>query len=122
MGVINIKGLSYYIGDKGICKNIDVEFSKNKFTGILGPNGSGKSTLLKQVYRVLEPSSGAIYLSNTNISDISTKEFAKMLAVLPQENNSDFDYTVADVILMGRFPYHDIFNSCLLYTSPSPRD
>ena len=115
MGVINIKGLSYYIGDKGICKNIDVEFSENKFTGIIGPNGSGKSTLLKQVYRVLEPSSGAIYLSNTNISDISTKEFAKMLAVLPQENNSDFDYTVADVILMGRFPYHDIFNSGKVY-------
>ena len=91
MGVINIKGLSYYIGDKGICKNIDVEFGENKFTGIIGPNGSGKSTLLKQVYRALEPSSGAIYLSNTNISDISTKEFAKMLAVLPQENNSDFD-------------------------------
>ena len=115
MGVINIKGLSYYIGDKGICKNIDAEFSKNKFTGIIGPNGSGKSTLLKQVYRVLEPSSGAIYLSNTNISDISTKEFAKMLAVLPQENNSDFDYTVADVILMGRFPSHDIFNSGKIY-------
>ena len=64
---------------------------------------------------MLEPSSGAIYLSNTNIKDISPKEFAKMLAVLPQENNSDFDYTVADVILMGRFPYHDIFNSDKIY-------
>lgn len=115
MGIIEVKGLSYYIREIGICKNINVKFNDNKFTGIIGPNGSGKSTLLKQIYRVLEPSSGAIYLQNTNINDIDSKEFAKMLAVLPQENNSDFDYTVEDVVLMGRFPYHNIFNTSSIY-------
>ena len=115
MGVIDIRDLSYYIGEAKICKNISISFNENKFTGIIGPNGSGKSTLLKQIYRVLEPNIGTIYLKNINIDNINPKEFAKMIAVLPQENNSDFDYTVADVILMGRFPYHNIFNTNSLY-------
>ena len=115
MGVIDIRDLSYYIGEAKICKNISISFNENKFTGIIGPNGSGKSTLLKQIYRVLEPNIGTIYLKNINIDNINPKEFAKMIAVLPQENNSDFDYTVADVILMGRFPYHTIFNTNSLY-------
>lgn len=115
MGIIDVRDLSYYIGEARICKNINIGFSENKFTGIIGPNGSGKSTLLKQIYRVLEPSLGTIYLKNIDINRIKPKEFAKMLAVLPQENNSDFDYTVSDVILMGRFPYHNIFTSNSLY-------
>lgn len=115
MGVIDIRDLSYHIGEAKICKNISISFNENKFTGIIGPNGSGKSTLLKQIYRVLEPNIGTIYLKNINIDNINSKEFAKMIAVLPQENNSDFDYTVADVILMGRFPYHNIFNTNSLY-------
>lgn len=115
MSIIDIKDLSYYIGEAGICRNINTGFNENKFTGIIGPNGSGKSTLLKQIYRVLEPSCGTIYLRDIDINNINPKEFAKMLAVLPQENNSDFDYTVSDVILMGRFPYHNIFNSNSLY-------
>lgn len=115
MSVIDIRDLFYYIGEAGICRNINIGFNENKFTGIIGPNGSGKSTLLKQIYRVLEPSYGTIYLRDIDINNINPKEFAKMLAVLPQENNSDFDYTVSDVILMGRFPYHNILNSNSLY-------
>ena len=112
---IQVEQVTFGIGNVEILYGVDIAVKDREIVGLIGPNGSGKSTLLKQIYRVLEPNIGTIYLKNINIDNINSKEFAKMIAVLPQENNSDFDYTVADVILMGRFPYHNIFNTNSLY-------
>ncbi|AYV94066.1 ABC transporter ATP-binding protein [Fusobacterium necrophorum subsp. funduliforme] len=107
--MLKIENLTYAIENNFISDNINISFKENTFTGVIGPNGSGKSTLLKQIYRVLKPTKGKIYLKNFDIEEISSKEIAKQMAVLPQENQSDFDYTVREIILMGRFPYHSIF-------------
>ncbi|CAL7872840.1 ABC transporter, ATP-binding protein [Fusobacterium necrophorum subsp. funduliforme ATCC 51357] len=109
MNILKIENLTYAIENNFISDNINISFKENTFTGVIGPNGSGKSTLLKQIYRVLKPTKGKIYLKNFDIEEISSKEIAKQMAVLPQENQSDFDYTVREIILMGRFPYHSIF-------------
>lgn len=109
MSILKIENLTYAIENNFISDNINISFKENTFTGVIGPNGSGKSTLLKQIYRVLKPTKGKIYLKNFDIEKISSKEIAKQMAVLPQENQSDFDYTVREIILMGRFPYHSIF-------------
>lgn len=109
MNILKIENLTYAIENNFISNNINISFKENTFTGVIGPNGSGKSTLLKQIYRVLKPTKGKIYLKNFDIEEISSKEIAKQMAVLPQENQSDFDYTVREIILMGRFPYHSIF-------------
>lgn len=108
--MIKIDNLTYAIGDNIISNDINILFQENIFTGIIGPNGSGKSTLLKQIYRVIKPNKGKIYLKNVDIMKISSKELARQMAVLPQENQSDFDYTVREIVLMGRYPYHGIFN------------
>lgn len=109
MNILKIENLTYAIENNFISDNINISFKENTFTGVIGPNGSGKSTLLKQIYRVLKPTKGKIYLKNFDIEEISSKEIAKQMAVLPQENQSDFDYTVREIILMGRFPYHKYF-------------
>lgn len=108
---VRINDLTFSIGSKVICDGITVNFKRDSFTGIIGPNGSGKSTLLKQIYRVIEPNQGKIFIDDCNIRDFDSKKLAKIMAVLPQENQSDFDYTVGDIVLMGRFPYHNIFGS-----------
>lgn len=110
MSILEVKDLSYKIGKEFISNNINIAFQQNAFTGIIGPNGSGKSTLLKQIYRVLKPTQGKIYLSSIDIEKMSAKEIARKMAVLPQENKGDFDYTVREIILMGRFAYHGIFD------------
>lgn len=109
MSILKIENLTYAIENNFISNDINISFKENTFTGVIGPNGSGKSTLLKQIYRVLKPTKGKIYLKNFDIEKISSKEIAKQMAVLPQENQSDFDYTVREIILMGRFPYHSVF-------------
>ena len=109
MSILEIEKLTYKIDDSLISDGINIKFEENTFTGIIGPNGSGKSTLLKQIYRVLKPTKGKIFFDGIDIEDISSKKMARQMAVLPQENQSDFDYTVREIILMGRFPYHSFF-------------
>ncbi|WP_276632219.1 ABC transporter ATP-binding protein, partial [Terrisporobacter hibernicus] len=74
-----------------------------------GPNGSGKSTLLKNIYRLYKPSSGKIILDNKDLFTMKDKECAKEIAVLAQESNSQFDFTVEQIVKMGRYPYKSVF-------------
>lgn len=110
MSILEVKNLNYKINDISICENINISFKEKKFTGIIGPNGSGKSTLLKQIYRSIAPTKGSIYLKGSDIKNRSSKEIALEMSVLPQENQNDFDYSVEEVVLMGRFPYHKTFD------------
>ncbi|MDZ4910743.1 ATP-binding cassette domain-containing protein, partial [Clostridium perfringens] len=82
---------------------------KGSFVGIIGPNGSGKSTLLKNIYRLHKPSSGKIILDNKDLSKMKDKDCAKEIAVLAQESNSQFDFTVEQIVKMGRYPYKSVF-------------
>lgn len=97
--------LEAYLGGNHILRGINLCTEKKQFVGIIGPNGSGKSTLLKCIYRTLQPSAGAIFLDQKNINDFSMKESAKKMAVVAQHNNYNFDFTVADMVLMGRAPH-----------------
>jgi len=102
--MLKIENLSYNIKDKNIIQDISLKIAKGEFVGIIGPNGSGKSTLLKNIYKVLRPSSGKMYLNNKNLLNISNREMANEIAVVLQENDAGFDFTVEEVVLMGRFP------------------
>lgn len=77
-----------------------------KVLGILGPNGSGKSTLLKLLARVLRPQQGAIEIFGQSLSGLSQLDVAKRVALVPQETLQVFPFTIAEMVLMGRSPYH----------------
>ncbi len=88
-----------------ILRKITADFSEKKWIGILGPNGSGKSTLLKCIYRVLKPSHGEIWLDGDRLSSYSYRESAKKMAVMAQHTQYSFDFSVEEIVLMGRSPY-----------------
>lgn len=103
-----VKNVSAGYGKKQILHNVSVSFSSGKLTGIIGPNGSGKSTLLKCIYRILKPSSGKIQVGNNLLEQLSYKESASRIAVLAQHHAAGFDFTVEEVVLLGRTPYKGI--------------
>lgn len=95
--------LSYDI--KQILKNVSIHAEKKEFVGLIGPNGSGKSTLLKCMYRVLKPQRGAVYFNGELVDIMSYKSSAKKMAVVAQHNYYNFDFSVWEVVMLGRSPY-----------------
>lgn len=106
---VDIKEVKYSIEDKDILKGISINIKKGQFVGIIGPNGSGKSTFLKNIYKILKPDEGSIYINGKDIVKISNREFANEVAVVAQESGTSFDFTVKDVILMGRYSKKRLF-------------
>lgn len=102
---IKTENIKMTLDKSEILKGINIEVDNGEVIGIIGPNGSGKSTFLKCIYRVLKPSSGVIKLDNVDMRNLSVKESSKRLGVLSQHNDYNFDFTVKDMVLMGRSPH-----------------
>ncbi len=98
-------------GAKKVLEDITFSARKGEFLGLIGPNGSGKTTLLKVLSRIIAPEAGAVYLDGRDLETFAFRELAQNLAVVPQEIAIGFDYTVRDVVMMGRHPYIDRFGS-----------
>ena len=106
---LQVKNLKFSIDKKDILKDISFDIPKGSFVGIIGPNGSGKSTILKNIYRLYKPDSGRLILDNKDLSTMKDKDCAKEIAVLAQESNSQFEFTVEQIVKMGRYPYKSVF-------------
>ena len=102
---LNAEKVDIQIRGKQIVKGFTLEVPEGVCTAILGPNGSGKSTFLKAVYRTQPISAGAVYLDGREIDKIPRKRMAQEVAVVSQFNQIQFEYSVYDVVLMGRTPH-----------------
>ena len=105
--MLKVENIDFSYGNIKILKEIDFHLRENEFIGIIGPNGSGKSTLLKNISKLLDPDNGFIYLDKNLLNDYSYKELAKKMAVVPQDTKVNFNFSVYDLVMMGRNPYQD---------------
>ena len=102
---LGAQALRAELGGKEILKGLDIRAENGQFVGIIGPNGSGKSTLLRCICRILRPTGGAVYLDGQPALDWSPRESAQKVGVVAQHNYYSFDFTVREVVLMGRSPH-----------------
>ncbi|MBM7870776.1 iron complex transport system ATP-binding protein [Clostridium pascui] len=109
MNSISTKNLSISYGNIDIVKDLNLNIPKGKITTIIGANGCGKSTILKTIARILQPKSGAIYVNGKDIQGQSSKEIAKVMAVLPQTPQAPKGLTVDELVAYGRFPHQSGF-------------
>jgi iron complex transport system ATP-binding protein len=77
--------------------------------GILGPNGSGKTTLLRLLSGTQQPMRGEVSLDGVPLHRIPRRVVARRMAVVPQETHSAFEFTVLEMVLMGRHPHLRLF-------------
>lgn len=107
---LEIRNLAYSYEVQRVVKDISFRVEQGEFAGLIGPNGSGKSTILKMIYRALMPERGEILLAGKNIQTMSHRESAQKMAVVGQENETMFDFSVEEIVAMGRSPYKTIFD------------
>ncbi|WP_294540313.1 ABC transporter ATP-binding protein [uncultured Gemmiger sp.] len=106
---ITIKNLEKQLDGQPVLRTIDLVIPEHKVLGIIGPNGSGKSTLLRCICRVLQPDGGAVLLDGRSLREYSPRQTARRMATVAQHNTYNFDFTVQDIVLMGRSPHKRAF-------------
>ncbi len=95
-------------GDR-VIDDVSLDIAAGDVVGILGPNGSGKTTLLRLLSGALSPRTGTVQLGGTDIARVPTRALAQQIALVPQETSLAFDYTVLEIVLMGRYPHLGAF-------------
>ena len=90
-------------------RDISVSVAPGSLTGLLGPNGCGKTTLLKLLSGVLKPELGSVRLGEREVRLLSARTIAQQIAVVPQETHPAFEFTVLEMVLMGRHPHLGAF-------------
>ena len=110
MGV-EIKNLSFSYGDRPVLHNISFSVKEGEFLSILGPNGVGKSTLFRCILGLLDRYTGQVLIDGIDSRTFSVREAARHIAYIPQSSHPIFNYSVSDIVLMGRTSGLNTFRS-----------
>ena len=103
--LIEIRNVSLQYGQSDVVRKVSVQIKEGEFFVIIGPNGAGKTTLLKAMTGLHRLTAGDILLRQKPVSDYSRKELARSLAIVPQQISAEFPFTVAETVIMGRYPH-----------------
>jgi iron complex transport system ATP-binding protein len=102
---IQTENLTFAYKHKPALDGVSLSVERGEMVGILGPNGSGKTTLLKIFSAVLK-GRGEVKVNGRSIETYGKREVSRLFAMVPQESQILFPYTVAEIVLMGRASYH----------------
>jgi ABC-type methionine transport system ATPase subunit len=97
---IEIRGLGYEVGSAEILKNVEIEIRDGGITAVVGPSGAGKSTLLRTINRLIEPTSGEIYLDGEPTSRLDPLELRRRVGMVFQVP-ALFGGSVEEAVLYG---------------------
>lgn len=107
--MLEIKELRFAPGGVSILDGVSAEIRKGEFVGLVGPNGCGKSSLLKHIYRAYSPKEGAVFISGEDVRKMSSRYFARQASVVAQEHTVEFDMSVGDMVMFGRYAHGSLW-------------
>ncbi|WP_334165831.1 ABC transporter ATP-binding protein [Achromobacter mucicolens] len=103
--MIEIQKVSKQYGDTVVIDDVSLDLPAGGVTAIIGPNGAGKSTLLSMVSRLLPMSAGRVLVEGLDVTRADSRELARRLAILRQDNHLPLRLTVRDLVAFGRYPH-----------------
>lgn len=106
--LFRLEQVTYSTGERTIIAPLSLELAPGRIYGLIGANGSGKSTLVKLLARQRRATDGGLRLNGRNIADFPERELARTLAYMPQFMPPAEGMTVAELVGLGRFPWHGV--------------
>ncbi len=103
--LVSAAALSHAFGRHAVLDSVDLVLEPGQLCVVVGPNGSGKTTLVRVLAGVLDPHAGRVELSGRRLAELSRREIARQLAVVPQETQVPFPFRVREMVAMGRAPH-----------------
>jgi iron complex transport system ATP-binding protein len=100
--MLRTESLHVSYGSKTVLQDISLEVSPGKILALIGPNGAGKTSLVRAVSGTVPVGSGGVYVNDRDLSQYSTTQRARVLAVVPQARQLGGAYTVDQAVMMGR--------------------
>jgi iron complex transport system ATP-binding protein len=97
--------VSVSIDGTAILDDVSFTAEAGSVTGLIGPNGSGKSTLLRCLYRIIRPQLGAVLIGEHDVWQVPARRAGQLRAVVAQDQELDNEYSVRDIVAMGRIPH-----------------
>ncbi len=109
MVVIEAHNIHFAYNAENVICDVSVSIEHSAFLAIIGPNGAGKSTLLRILGGVLKPQHGIVCMFGQSINAVERKTRAQHIAFVPQETYFASDFSVEEIVSMGRYPYISAF-------------
>jgi iron complex transport system ATP-binding protein len=100
-----------YRSGNDVLRDVSLAVDEGRILFVLGANGSGKTTLLDCLSGIRLPAAGSIRVDGVRLTDLSVRERARRIGVVPQLHEPVFSYTVRQAVLMGRAPHLGLFAS-----------
>ena len=88
-----------------VLRGLSCELRAGEVTAVFGPNGCGKSTFLRCLNGALCPQSGAVWLGDVDLADLSHQNIARHIAVVPQDTPPDVPLTAFQMAMLGRYAH-----------------
>ena len=107
--MLHAESVSFSYGDSEVLRDVSFVVPRGGLMGVLGPNGSGKTTLLKVLGGLLRPTNGQVRLGKHDLHGLRRNMLARQMAMVPQETQLAFAYSVLELALMGRYPHLGLF-------------
>ncbi|MGE0734581.1 MAG: heme ABC transporter ATP-binding protein [Alphaproteobacteria bacterium] len=108
---LSARGIAFSRNGRRILHDVSLDVCAGELVAVLGPNGAGKSTLLKLMAGELTADAGELRLNDTPLGARSRREQARLRAVLPQHTDVAFPFTCEEIVLMGRAPHQQSFET-----------
>jgi iron complex transport system ATP-binding protein len=103
--MIEVEEVGVTLGEVAALESVSFGVESGEFLGVIGPNGAGKTTLMRTISGVLTPDTGRIFVDGHDVAGLSSRAVSRQVAVVPQETNLAFDFSVREIVEMGRTPY-----------------
>jgi iron complex transport system ATP-binding protein len=102
---LRLDEVSVTVDGQRLVRDLSLDVAHGQIVGLIGPNGSGKTTALRSIYRALRPTTGTVWLGGRDLWALTLRESALSVAALTQDAGTDLDFTVEEIVALGRAPH-----------------